>query len=355
MMSERIPVYKYVIFDLPFVIFVRDGLKDQQLQDWAEAYSAGKRPLPYSRYAPSGEEPQTMIIGGGLPVYIPQEPLGETYVVTLKDIQVGLKFLRRINPHRPTKLAGELPGDRTGRASFSSVRVTFNLSMIQPEYFWDMELFVSIAIDAVNHFIEHYRVLADRPYITPITASVIQEFHLSTDYGDGAENHQEYGAGSGPLHGFGGAIPEDIDNKIRQAIFSKEPPLIDDILDCEIRNYMDLQEWRLALIESAVLFESWLTRLLRTIAQQKGMSSHDIDALFTQKNGQPKSITSIASSIVKEIKGVNFAGTSEYDKWKTCVRDPRNDVVHGKVFEISRDEAQAAYEAVKKAISYLSK
>jgi len=353
-MSERVPLYKYVFFDLPFVIFVRDGLRDQQLQEWADAYIAGKHPLPYCRYAPSGEELQTMIIGGSLPVYIPPEELGETYVVTLKDIQVGLKFLRRINPHRPTKLAGEIPGDRTGRASFSTVRVVFNLSMLKPEYHWDMKLFVSIAIDAVNHFIEHYRVLADRPYITPITTSVIQEFHLATDYGTGAENYQEYGAGSGPLHGFGGAISDDIDNKIREAIITAESPSIDKILDCEIRNHIDLREWRLALIESAVLFESWLTSLLRTVAQQKGMSSADIDAKFTQKNGLPKSITDIASRLVKEIKGIDFAGTSEYQDWKISVRDPRNDVVHGKIFNISREQAKAAYVTVRKAIELLS-
>ncbi len=354
-MPERTPLIKYVIFDLPFVIFVRDGLKDPQLQEWAEAYTAGKRPLPYSRYAPSGEEQQTMIIGGGLPVYLPPKELGETYVVSLENIQVGVKFLRRINPHRPTKLAGELPGDRTGRASFSSVRVVFNLAMIKPEYHWDMELFVMIAIDAVNHFIEHYRVLADRPWISPITASVIQEFHILTDYGNGGENPQEYGAGSGPLNGFGGAIADDIDKSIRKAILFKDPPPIAKTLDCEIRSHLDLHEWRLALIESAVLFESWLTGLLRDIAQQKGMTTAEIDARFYQHNGQPKSITSVAKKLVKDIKGFDFANTPEYRNWETSVRDLRNDVVHGRVFDISQSEAQAAYEAVNKAIDLLSK
>ena len=171
--------YKSVYFDLPYLIFVKDGFKDKTLEDWAKAYSEGDKELPYSPYAPNSNEPGYMLIGGGFPVYIPPEELSPTYIINLgSNIAVDIQFLRRINQASTTKMCGEVPGDRTGRASFSSVRVNFDLKFINPEYHWDMALFCNLSINAVNKFIEHYRVIAERFYIRPVTPQVIQLFTI---------------------------------------------------------------------------------------------------------------------------------------------------------------------------------
>ena len=343
---------KYVDFDLPFLLFVRDSLGDQSLKDWADAYAAGTESLPYSRYAPATNKPGHMIIGGGLPVYIPPEPLARYYDVALPHFSAGLRLLRRVNPHREMVMMGEIPGDRTGRASFSSARVMFDMSQILPTHHQNFPLFCELAVQAINHFIDHYRVIANRPYVGPVTMAVIQSFIVTTEFEDGEQIQQHYGTGSGPLHGMGGAIPDVEDLKLREAVSSPQPPSIHDTLDANIRDHLDLQEWRLAVIESAVAFEAWLSRFLRDQLVSQGRSN--IDELFLNSRGLPKSITSIAQNLIKEVTGFDFELSNEYSDWAFNVRDLRNDLVHGKIFDVSQAQASEAYSSVIAAIACIT-
>ena len=153
------PVFKYVDFDLPFVLFLRDSMNDPELAAWVDALRTGKTPLPYARHAPPAGKPGALIIGGGLPVYLPPKEIAPLYEVALPEIVLGFRTIRRVNANRSMVLMGELPGDRTGRASFSTVRVIFPLSQVLEKFHWDMPLFCHQAVRAVNHFLEHYRVL----------------------------------------------------------------------------------------------------------------------------------------------------------------------------------------------------
>jgi len=254
-MNHKSIRFKHVNFDLPYLIFVKDSMNDPDLRAWADAYQKGVRPLPYSPYAPHSERPGSFIIGGGFPVYLPPDKLTDHYLVSLPQIQVAIRLLRRVNPHRSTTLMGEVPGDRAGRASFSSVNVTFDPRSINPEHHGNVQLLVDLAIEAINKFVSHYRVIANRPYIQPVTPAVIQEFHIVTEFEDGTSQTLQYGVGSGPLHGMGGAIPDDQDQALRAAILVNSPPMIYAVLDADVRDHLDLRKWRLALIEAAVLFE----------------------------------------------------------------------------------------------------
>lgn len=347
------PKFKYVDFDLPFVLLLHDSLGDRVLEKWADAYIKGEKPLPYSRYAPSSEKPGGMIIGGGFPVYLPCKELAQYYEISLPQITVGLRTLKRVNPHRSTILMGEVPGDRTGRASFSSVRVMFDLKKINDGSHWDMQFFCILAVRAINHFIDHYRVIAERPYINHVTISTIQEFHLTTEFEDGQKQYQEFNGGSGSLYGFGGAISEDQDIKLREMISKTNPPNIYESMKSNIRNYIDLEDWRLVIIEAAVLFEAWLSNKIREKFIKVGLTTAVIDSKFKKSNGEPKSITMIAEKLFLEATGFDFSGTTECVQWKTQVRDLRNDLIHGKRFDASSQEAIDAYAAVNSAILLL--
>jgi hypothetical protein len=344
---DRPQRFKYVDFDLPFLLFLKDSLGDNTLKEWADAYIAGKSDLPYSPYAPPATKPGHFIIGGGLPVYIPPEPLAQWYLVRLPHLEVGIRLLRRVNPHRATVMMGEVPGDRTGRASFSSVRVMFDITTILPEHHSNFPLFCQIAIEAINHFIAHYRVVADRPYIDAVTMSMIQSFVVTTKFENGEQIQQQYGTGSGALHGMGGSVSDEVDAALRSAVSKPEPPKIDLTLDANIRNYLDLQNWRMAVMETALSFEAWVSRLLRERLQTLG--ELDIEKRFLDSRGRPRSITSIVQKVVHEVLGYDFGGTPEYAAWEKDVRDLRNDVVHGKVFDVSREQAMTAYASAKAA------
>lgn len=347
------PVLKIVEFDLPFLIFVEDGLRDLELEKWAENYMSGQRPLPYARYAPKEDECGGLIMLGGLPVYIPPQEMSPPYAVNFPGMQPGLIFLRRVNPHRPTKILGEVPGDRTGRATFSSVQVLIKLEQINEEYHWSMEPFVEVAVNTVNRFLEHYKVICKRPYIRPVTPAVIQEFRIGTRLSDGQTTWQEFGTGTGPAKGFGGAIGDDEEKQLRDALLKVEPPQVDDMLEMEILDHLDLREWRLAVIESAVLFEAWLTRFLRDYLKKAGVAEPDINNRLVNASGIPHSITRIAKRMLRDETGYDFEVTTEYNDWALKVRDLRNEIVHGKRFDVSREDAYASYNASKAAINII--
>lgn len=352
--DEKTPVLLKVYFDLPFVLFLKDSLRDSALDRWAEAYSKGQRPLPYAKYAPAGEKPGALTIGGGFPVYLPPKDLSPFYEVAVAGTTVGIRTLRRVNPHRSTVMMGEVPGDRSGRASFSSVLVLFDYATLQPELRLDVRRVIHLAIDGINHLIAHYRVLADRPYIRSVTPSEVQEFQYYTQYDDGTEEQMEYGEGSGPLHGFGGAIDDSTEVALRAAVRVEGEPPIDLTLDADIRNNIDLREWRLALIQSAILFEAHLAACIRLGFHKQGLDEGAMSAWFAKPDGYPRSATSLAATVVPPALGFDFASTAEFADWTRHVRDPRNDLVHGKRFAVSQEEAQLAYRVVRTASALLT-
>lgn len=155
------------------------------------------------------------------------------------------------------------------------------------------------------------------------------------------------------MQGLGGAISDAQDAQLRSAVSMADPVDFLRELDSEIRDYLDLREWRLALIESAVAFEAFVKRYLRERYSRKGLGAPQIEAKFLREDGPPRSVTSLAKKAVQDATGFDFAGATEYRNWEMLVRDPRNELIHGTRFNVSREEAIAAYDAMKAAIRIL--
>src|SRR5690606_31269681 len=127
------------------------------------------------------------------------------YVVKLKEAAVGLQFLIRINQNKSTKSMGEVIGDRNGKASFSTVRVNFDMRQFNQEHLYNSDsfsfdndiLFEDIAIESVNRFLEVYRSITDRFYITAVTKSMIQEMIIDDSHVDGTTNRHTVSISSG--------------------------------------------------------------------------------------------------------------------------------------------------------------
>lgn len=351
-------VLKYVDFDLPFLICIKDGMIDEELEAWATAYIQGK-PLPFAKYAPH-ESPgqERCIIGGCLPVYLPdKKDIINPIVVTLDNvIQPGIIFLKRVNPQNNglVRALGEVPGDRSGRATFSSVKVIFKLEQIKSEFYWNMQVFSNLAIQAVNLFIENYRVVANKSYVYPVTLATIQKFIITTVFEDGKLQTQEFGMGLGPMVGLGATITEVQEKLIRDNSIHGVIPSIEDTLEIEIKNHLELEQWRLAVIGTAILFETWVKKFIRKHMKQQGKVNHEIEKRFRKPNGESKSITSIVVGLLKSELKFDFAVTQNYKLWAKNVRDLRNDIVHGTVTNISREQAYNAHEIVNKSIVLIS-
>ncbi len=162
-----------------------------------------------------------------------------------------------------------------------------------------------------------------------------------------------YGAGSGALRGFGGALDEPSERELRDVIFNPTPPPIFKTLELNILDCLDLRDWRLALIELAVLFEAWVSGFVRDKFRGAGLPDADIDKKFLNSKGLPLSVTAIARDLVAEATRFDFSATAEYANWATSVRDMRNLLVHGKRFDVSEQEAISAQQAVVAAITLL--
>lgn len=366
--------YKSIYFDLPFLIFVKDGFKDKQLEDWAKAYQNGEEP-PYSPYAPNQNRGGGLTIGGGFPVYLPDK-IEHAYVVKVDEKFVGIQFLRRIAQNNSANLCGEIEGDRTGRASFSSVRVNFNLQLFDQKHYLNTKYFVNLAIDSVNKFIEHYRVATGKHYIRPVTPAIIQSFTIFNEYNEQPTFIQHYVTDKAVLevdevnsmlpspsyfmdammHGMGGAIPDDIDISLRETLDKDIEPSIIETLHLEVKDKLDLREWRLAAIEAAVLFETFLNVKLRDTYRAQGTPGSEIEDKF-HKNDRlrtPLSSYAIAKRLVLDATGFDFAATSEFQAWSGNTKDLRNEVVHGKKYKVTKEEAQLSYKSVEDSINLIS-
>ena len=68
--------------------------------------------------------------------------------------------------------------------------------------------------------------------------------------------------------------------------------MIEATLDANIRDHLQLEEWRLAVVETAVLFEAWLARFLRARFETNGLPASDIDALLER---EPRNIAALVA------------------------------------------------------------
>lgn len=369
--------YKSIYFDLPFLVFVKDGFKDKQLEDREKACQNSNE-SSHSQYAPSNNESGGLTIGGEIPVYIP-EKVEKAYVVKVGEKFVGIQFLRRITQNNSVNilnLYGEVEGDRAGRASFSSVRVNFDLRIFEPKDYFNVKYFVNLAIDSLNKFIEHYRVFTGRHYIRPVTPAIVQKFTIFNYFSDKPTFVQHYVTGKAVLdvdeaelslppfvfhidammHCAGG-VSDEIDVNLREILYKDIEPSIIDTLHLEVKDKLDLREWRLAAIEAAVLFETFLNTRLRDVYRNKGFSEFDVENKFHKNDSlrTPLSSYAIAKNLVKDATGFDFSATSEFQNWSCNTKDLRNDVVHGKKYKVTRDEAQLSYACVVNGINLISK
>lgn len=255
------------------------------------------------------------------------------------------------------------------------MRVNFPLEQFEQTKHWNTKLFISLAVDFVNKFLANYRAITERYYISYITPAVIQNFIIHSTYQDGEVRVQTYATDQSvldipdeasilddavnimdaTLHGMGGSISEEKDQLLRNVLEAGRLPPILMELDLEVQNKLDLREWRLAVLEAAILFETYLNTLLRNTFKKLGLEEEAIENKFLKdvKNGIPLSCTAIAKKLVLEALDFDFEATDEFDAWALHTRDLRNDIVHGKKFIVTESEARLACDSVKNATELL--
>lgn len=367
--------YKAVYLDLPFLIQVTDNIDDIHLRNWLDLYKNGVTDLPHNQYAPSNSDLGNIIFGGRYPVYVPDK-FAQPYIMkTDCGATVELSFIRRMTQARSEKLCGEISGDRTGRASYSSVNIMFDTKETRAELSASARYYASMAIGVVNKFIDYYRYISDKFYIYNITPQVIQKFIVST-YDEKMQLmfNQTYITDKAEIEysaldendttvlsffvdatftGMGSTIGFEKEQELRNAISKNSGVPTIKKMRLDVLDKLDLHEWTLAIVESAIMFETWLNQYIRKKYIESGLSDDEIDDKFRRddRNRTPHSSYTIATKLLHDATGYNFEATDECSEWSRHTKDVRNEIVHGKRISSTKSEAWRSYNAALAAIN----
>jgi hypothetical protein len=141
---------------------------------------------------------------------------------------------------------------------------------------------------------------------------------------------------------------------LRKQLISNNDNNLIDSLDLSIRSRIETEEWKLVIIESAVMFESWIQPLIKghyikslgskTKAATK-LSFKDIEG-----RSHPMPMGDILKSLIKDAFSFDFENTDAYKNVTANTISPRNKIVHGDGFAATKKTAIAAYLSAHAAI-----
>jgi hypothetical protein len=298
-----------VLFSLPFPVHVPDTVVDGQ--------SASIRPEIYVAGDP---------------------PAGIQLILRMRAAGVAIAS--------PMELEG---GDPFGRYSTSDVQVRYNLEASPGVAELEHNEVVEQATAAVNRLLEHYRDLANQPLIRRVSAADLG--HFTIRYLQGGKGIQDvaHATGHGPLRGRSQEEIETLDAQLRGRLQQVDAPALFRELELRAHQLYYERDYRGAVIEAAILFESWLKAFVRQQFALRGLPPDRIEAKLRTNERQYHNAKHVAQVLLKEATGFDFGVTADYTTWRRQVADVRNDLVHGTRHVVTEAEAAACFAAVHNA------
>jgi len=319
-------------------------------------------------------------------VYIPSVTM-PPYIINIGDgILVGVTFLPRVRQTSNEYLRplGFPEGDINGRGMFSTVQMrvgTQHFDKLQEYYNQNTcpnhgmhkrasansplkenvggpvlhhDVSIDLAVAAINIFIEKYKVLNDGYFMNSITKTATSPFRV-TWRGLNGKTLQSNTVTTILYSPYSESVISNENNlKLRKMLeLSLEIDMIER-LDVEIRRRLELQEWRLAIIESAIMFESWIQPIIRgyylKLLGSKTKVDKKLSYIDIEGKTHPTSIGDILKYFIKEAFKFDFEKTPEYIALTSKTISPRNKIVHGTPFIATKQTAIDAYLSAKAAI-----
>ena len=285
----------------------------------------------------------------------------QQYVFPIEGAPVMLRFEKKVRDLGGVSVATE---DHHGMLSHSRVQVWFDSQTLAPmgitdNYRSHAEVLILRAIAAVNRFTEAYRRIVGAFWLVRITRTDIAQVHFVGRRKDGSEDPFVLGTlGTGIA--LGSLLKEEENQKLHGLLQSDWEEEDVQRMAYASQKSLDQGDYWTAALTSAIVFESSLARLLRNHFQGTGLTNPEIDKRFEFNDGRPRSVTNLIKEYVPGLKDA-FSGppTSEAEKaceaWATSARDLRNDIAHGKVFAVTKPQAEAAIGAVNRFLPIVAK
>lgn len=298
-----------VFFALPFPLHLKDSLLDK------------------SRGGSPGSLAEEIIVNGTPPT--------------------GVRTILRLNPAAPIQSPLEVEGgDPFGRFMYSEIQVRFNAA-VSPEVMKEShDLIVTKAVQVANKLIAQIRDLKSLPSLRILEPGDIVHFRIISCFKDGTQHTMQYATTHGPLHGRTDEEKKNIEDRLRQRLAEDIGVEFFREMELTMLGFLAERQYRLCLVEAAVLFEAWLKAFIKQQLLARGTSSENAKKIFLRNNGRPHDMTHIVEVTVKETLAFNFAATVECNDWRQKVRDIRNALVHGERTFVSEEEARDALKAI---------
>lgn len=311
-------VDRLVKFDLPFPLLLPDSLK-----------------LPEDDRDPNAFADEVFVAG---------DPPG------------GVRVAIRANDRADIVSRGVLEGgDPYGRVTYTRIQVRFNASASPSILEWSDDDLIDGTLGVVNRLIEVYRDVAHQPVLRHVVRQHIVHFLVMDGLEGGDIRTRAVSRASGPLRVGIGDEEQQVDKALRARLQSTDPIEFTRELYLDAQSRLATQDYRLAVIEAEILFEAWLSRYLAEHLRREGTSEKDLRVQFTHKNGRPRSVTNLVTTVFKDITGFDFSSTPECQRWKDDARNIRNELVHGERRDVTEVEARRALVAVTKANEVLKR
>jgi hypothetical protein len=303
---------------------------------------------------PAGTTDIVILVSLPFPVHVPDTVVDgqfasirpEIYVVG--DPPAGVHLIRRmrtvgVSIASPMELEG---GDPFGRYSTSDVQVRYNLEASPGVAALEHNEVVELATAAVNRLLEHYRDLANQPLIRRVSAADLGHFTIRYLQAGKGLHDMAYATGHGPLRGRSQEEVETLDAQLRGRLQQADGPALFRELELRAHQLYYERDYRGAVIEAAILFESWLKAFVRRQFALRGLPPDRIEAKLRTKEGQHHKANYVARVLLNEATGFDFGITADYTAWRRQVADVRNDLVHGTRHAVTESEAAACFAAV---------
>lgn len=296
----------------------------------------------------------------------------ERFYPVIEDIPAEIRFESNSETEMGVGTAGSVEGDRHGNFGHSSVQVWFDEQFIDtiPEDIDDEmpidtepvfhmgqprgtdRYLIENAVSYLNKFLRVYRASTNFYWISALPPHGIGRFSIVERHEDGTEDSRQRFVTKSAMKS--GPMDESVLNRVRQGIQLPSPVTLYNELDLNAEDKIDRGEFNSAIIDSAILFESWIEQAYQIVAVEHGKSEQE--ALEDITKGDDSDDTISPKNIITDHLsnfGLDFSQTNEFEAWDSDTREIRNKVVHDG-YQASHKEARDAKDAAVAALIRLS-
>lgn len=262
----------------------------------------------------------------------------------------GIHIFKRLRSDTPLTTALEVEGgDPFGRFSWSQVQIRFNFESSPELVDCEQDQLVEYAVAACNLLISVYRDICNVPLLRRLAPADIAHFSLCWIADKQVLHRLEYATGHGPLRGRSEEEMQGMENAARARLARGGGVHLTREMELQMFRLFAERDARGALLQSALVFETWLRLQIREALIKQGLRPDQIEAKFKREDGRFHQTEYIAKTLVREVLGIDFAGTAEYRNWREQTAEVRNQLLHGSREDVSLQVAERSILAARAA------